>query len=971
MSRMFRVPQCPPRSLIWLALGACLAGNAVLASDGITDADVERRATVADRVVFDAGAPGEAFDSFIVYYRGDAAAGDDTAKAAQETHEVLQKDLARVNRRLALKAKQERRLATGGHLLRLPDALDKSASERFMIEMAANPDIQAIEPNARYYPLAVPNDPHYSRQWALREATGGLNIQPAWDHSLGNGVVIAVLDTGRTPHPDLDAKTVPGYDFISSATTARDGNGRDNDPGDMGDWNTSDACSTRDSSWHGMHVAGIAGALTHNGIGIAGAAPGAWIQHVRVLGRCGGSLADIAEGMVWASGGQVAGVPNNPTPARVLNLSLGSYGSTCPQTYQNAINQVRNRGAVVVVAAGNDNASVAAASPANCNGVIAVAATDRTGRRASYSNYGMQISVAAPGGDGSGDGRIYSTVDTGSRSPVGHGYGWKSGTSMAAPYVAGVVALMLERRPSMTPAQVETMLRNTLRPFPSGCSGGCGPGIVDARAAVRAARGGSIAEYPLSVALYGNGQGKVVSTPSRIDCGSSCSARFDKGGSVTLRATPGSGYEFAGWSGACTGASATCTVSMNQAKVTFATFKIPVRTLGNGSVRSNLASSGIPLMYSIPVPAGATNLKFEISGGSGDADLHVRRGTEPNSQTYDCRPWKLGNNETCTFAAPMAGTWYAMLSGDPSFSGVRLSVSFTSAPSGGPLLSRNTPVRSISVPEGGARYYRFSVPSSAGSLRIETQGGTGDLDLYVRRGGVPTTSNYTCAPLRANSTEVCEWAVPAAGTYYIMLHGYTQVSGATLSASYIPVKTLTAGWSGAGAGSVAARRLVGGATEATCTVLPCPMPLHSNATYDLVATAATGSRFAGWTTSQCDSISAQGHCRVKMDNARRVTARFDLPAADRPIATVGRSGSGSGTVQIRRVSDGAVIGTCTNYSCRAGLPTRGTYEFIATANSNSSFDGWAAGQCSTITPAGRCRILVDRPKTVTARFSPK
>lgn len=974
MNRKSCVLPCLRRSTMWLALGICLTSHGALAVDADTAA--EQRAALAGRVVFDAGAPGETFDSFIVYYRDDASPGDDTAKAARNTRQALEKDLQRANARLSLKARQERRLATGGHLLRLPDALDKSNAENFMIELAANPDIESIEPNALRHPSAVPNDPHYSYQWAMRETAGGLNIEPAWDFSLGSGVVIAVLDTGQTSHPDLNAKTLPGYDFISDPARARDGNGRDSDPSDMGTWNAAGECGSdsgaRDSSWHGTHVAGIAAALTHNGVGIAGAAPGAAIQHVRVLGRCGGTTADIAEAIVWASGGEVGGVPVNPTPARVLNLSLGGYGSACSQTEQRAIDSARSRQAVVIVAAGNDNLPVAAATPANCDGVIAVAATNRTGKRASYSNYGLQIDVAAPGGEGGDEEAILSTLNSGTRGPGSSSYGWMSGTSMATPYVAGVAALMLERRPSLTPTQLETMLRNTLRPFPSTCTGGCGPGIVDARAAVRAARGGSITEYPVSVALYGNGYGKVTSTPARIDCGTSCSARFDKGASVTLRASPASGYEFTGWSGACTGTASTCTLTMQEAKVTFATFKIPVNPLNNGSVRDGLSASGdTKLMYRLTVPAGATHLKFQISGGGGDADLYVRRGTEPSLSTYDCRPWQAGNNETCTFAAPMAGEWYAMLSGDPNFNGVRLSASYTAAPVGGALLARDTPMRSIAIPEGGARYYRFSVPTNAGNLRIQTQGGSGDLDMYVRRGAVPTLSSYLCAPLRGNNDEVCEWAAPAAGTYYIMLHGYTQVSGVTLSANYVPVTALTVGWAGTGAGSIAARRLATGATEGNCTVLPCTLRLHSSATFDLIATATTGSRFDGWTTGQCDSITAQGHCRVKMDRVRSVTPKFHLETSDRPVLTINRIGSGGGSVAIRRVSTGTVVGTCTGYPCRLDTQARVNYELIATADASSTFDGWGAGQCDSVTPAGRCRIQVLRPETVSVKFSPK
>ncbi|HRN58729.1 MAG TPA: S8 family serine peptidase, partial [Chiayiivirga sp.] len=317
-------PSVNPTLLILAATLLPAGGAAGAVPDAVTPP------AAAPRVMLDAGAANEAVSGFIVYYRDDAAPGEENAKAAVDTRKAVDQDLARVKAALSIEAKRDRRLATGGHLLSVPKALGKSAALGFMREMATNPQIDSIEPNVRHWPTAVPNDPHYSSQWGLREAVGGLNIEPAWDHTVGSGVVIAVIDTGRTAHPDLDAKTVPGYDFISNAAEARDGSGRDSDPSDMGTWNSAGECGAgepaKDSSWHGTHVAGIAAALTHNGLGIAGAAPGAAIQHVRVLGRCGGTTADIAEGIIWASGGQVSGVPTNPTPARVLNLSLGGSG---------------------------------------------------------------------------------------------------------------------------------------------------------------------------------------------------------------------------------------------------------------------------------------------------------------------------------------------------------------------------------------------------------------------------------------------------------------------------------------------------------------------------------------------------------------------------------------------------------------------------------------------------------------------
>jgi serine protease len=354
--------------------------------------------------------------------------------------------------------------------------------------MARDPDVEYAEPDRIMLPLATPNDPMYTQQWHYYEAKGGLNLPAAWDKSTGAGVNVAVIDTGYRPHADLAGQILPGYDFITSAAIAADGNGRDSDASDVGDSTYAGQCGgglpARDdtSSWHGTHVAGTIAARTNNGIGVAGVAYGARILPVRVLGKCGGYTSDIADAMIWASGGAVTGAPANPNKARVLNLSLGGSGA-CDATTQNAINSARSRGAVVVVAAGNSNVNAANASPANCAGVITVAAVGRTGGKASYSNYGANVDVAAPGGD-SGAG-ILSTWYAGTTTPAGDNYGYMMGTSMATPHVAGVAALMLAKNPNLTPDEVEAKLKSTARAFPAACSG-CGTGIVDANAAVNA-----------------------------------------------------------------------------------------------------------------------------------------------------------------------------------------------------------------------------------------------------------------------------------------------------------------------------------------------------------------------------------------------------------------------------------------------------------------------------------------------------
>ena len=224
-------------------------------------------------------------------------------------------------------------------------------------------------------------------------------------------------------------------------------------------------------------------AVTNNTIGVAGVAFKAQVQHVRVLGRCGGYLSDIADAIIWAAGGNVTGVPPNPTTAQVINMSLGGSGS-CGSTYQNAIDYAVNNGTTVVVSAGNSNTNASNSRPANCNNVITVAASDRTGSRASYSNYGSVVEITAPGG-GSGNG-VASTINTGSTVQAGDGYAYYQGTSMAAPHISGLAAILYGLDPEITPAELLQLIQDNARPMPGSCSGGCGAGLADAAATVLA-----------------------------------------------------------------------------------------------------------------------------------------------------------------------------------------------------------------------------------------------------------------------------------------------------------------------------------------------------------------------------------------------------------------------------------------------------------------------------------------------------
>ena len=403
----------------------------------------------------------------------------DTGVAAASATSRLDRVAGRVGARL----QRLRGMSGNAHVVQLSRLHSRAEAAALARQIALDPEVQYAEPDLRMVALRIPNDPSYLQQWNYFEALGGINLPAAWDRTVGSAAItVAVIDTGSTAHPELDGRRVAGYDFIADTTLSQDGDGRDADAADAGDYGCN---GSGNSSWHGTHVAGTIGAAIDNGSGVAGVNWTSKIQPVRVLGRCGGYTSDVTDGMRWAAGIAVAGVPANATPARVLNLSLGGTGA-CGATYQSAINDIVARGAVVVVAAGNSNVDAANASPANCNGVIVVAATTRSGGRASYSNFGQNVALSAPGSS------ILSTLNTGSTTPGAPGYATYSGTSMATPHVAGVVSLMLSLKPAMTPAQVLTALRSSARAFPTGTGADCttalcGAGIVDAAAALAVA----------------------------------------------------------------------------------------------------------------------------------------------------------------------------------------------------------------------------------------------------------------------------------------------------------------------------------------------------------------------------------------------------------------------------------------------------------------------------------------------------
>lgn len=419
-------------------------------------------------------------------------------------------------------------------LLRFDQPLRGTALQDAMRRLRLHPDVAWVEPNVRLQRLqTTPTDPDWVKQWHLMppaaDRVSALDMPAAWALQTGDtSVTVAVLDTGILPHPDLQGRVLPGYDFISEVDYANDGNGRDNDPSDPGDWvgetgNNSAVqdlvnrrlCNVEDSSWHGTFIAGQIAANTHNGLGIAGVDWGARILPVRISGQCGALLSDLLDGMRWAAGLPVAGVPDNPHPARVINLSFGG-DAPCNSNalYQSAIDEVTARGALVVVAGGNTNTALK--RPADCQRVLAVGAVQRDGLKTDYSSFGPELALMAPGGSGAD--KLYSTSNAGTTVPLftdntrqraQDDYGLLAGTSFSAPLAAGVASLMLAVNPALPPAQLIERLRSGARPWssltvpggysacnpasllkPGVCrctSSACGAGLLDAGNAVQLA----------------------------------------------------------------------------------------------------------------------------------------------------------------------------------------------------------------------------------------------------------------------------------------------------------------------------------------------------------------------------------------------------------------------------------------------------------------------------------------------------
>lgn len=462
-----------------------------------------------------------------------AISTDRQTRLIVKPNESLQTLMAALGNSLHATVKPERQMSGGAWVLSVASS-DSTAIASTLRALEDSGRLEYGQIDVSTHVTTTPNDRLFEVQWqnrAIDSKPASMNLEKTWDITTGSpDVVVAVVDTGvRYEHEDLTDRLLEGYDFVSEITDvpglslpipdaikyarSNDGDGRDPDASDPGDGvdeelhrqmeNSGIHCSVGRSSWHGTAVASVLAANGDDGFGIAGIDWQARILPVRAVGRCIGSRSDLLDAIRWAAGVQDPALPPNPTPARIINVSI-EMNDVCRPADQQAINDAVAAGSIIVAAVGNDgrNLDRKKSSPSGCKHVIGVAALNSSGELAVYSNYGSEVDIAAPGGEGAeGDDQpLLVATNNGKSIPVpGSAHKYTVGTSIASPIVAGVLSLMLSVNPELSNTELESLLYASARQFPRYENGQdctfkiCGAGMLDALAATQ------LAEHSLSI----------------------------------------------------------------------------------------------------------------------------------------------------------------------------------------------------------------------------------------------------------------------------------------------------------------------------------------------------------------------------------------------------------------------------------------------------------------------------------------
>ena len=704
-------------------------------------------------------------------------------------------------KKIGLNLKHVKVLKNNSHVISLDEMHSVKNVEKFIEKLRKHPSVESIEPDYQRF-LMTQNQP-----WGIADTQS----DQLSDNDSAN-MSVCIIDSGyQRNNPDLAANNASGTN--NSGT---------------GNW-------YENGGSHGTHVAGtIAG--VNNSEGVVGILPNTNVNlHiVKVFNESGwgysGDLSDAVDTCV-----------NNG--AKVVNMSLGGSGSSNAE--KNALQAAADAGVLLIAASGNDGNSTMS-YPASYDSVMAVGALDSNRQHAEFSQYTSQVEVSAPGeailSTVAGDGRLgYITVGAttyGNDNVVPQTHYIQSngnyvvsnvdgaasgvlasctisGSSYSCSNVNGNICLA-ERNdnqkgsnyPEINPAKAcadagasaVIVYSDSTRP------GLQNPFLVDANTDV------TVPTVSINRALGQQLLGQLGSSATLTVNGSQDYAYYNGTSMATPHVT---GVAALVWSNNpnCTAGDVRSALKntaidldvagrddktghgLVQAKAASNALALscsgttpPPSTgdsLENGVAKTNLGSS-TELSFTMEVPAGASDLTFDMTGGSGDADLYVKFGSAPTSSSYDCRPYKGGNAESCPISSVQEGTYYIKVVAYSTFSGVSLTGNFTEPSTGGGATGGSASVTDISVARRAWTYYTIDVPAGMATLDFTMSGGSGDADMYIRRGSQPTSSTYDCRPYKSGNNETCSFTSPTADTWHVGIYGYSAASGVSLDVTYNP-----------------------------------------------------------------------------------------------------------------------------------------------------------------------------------------